>query len=366
VKLVDLVDVPHEWGGFFTQSEGSRSRGDPTSFRLSAINRSLLDDHVRGSSDALARLSRLMTILAKITVTAHVLNKGGQQVFPPGHKSDISHDGFSMSAACALAVVYHALTETDSGGEVSNDALKAGEAAFIRLLVCCPPEVISEMLLFGDGYFVHSVAEEALVHIPTVLTQRSDIPHRLYTETLAKIVAVSYRYSQLKAENRNSSLKAGDLTTVCESLVNRVKERVGGSLDDGILPPFIKIAAISLGAIMAGTLKFVLELLVEAAKRRENINNLIECAISLLGFVPHMPGFAITVLTKAIQAVYAHFHKSKEWLKTTIDDMITESVYWPLIHSHVLPFTKTKIEDASLRSEFKDYFELVIRSAHVQ
>jgi hypothetical protein len=127
----------------------------------------------------------------------------------------------------------------------------------------------------------------------------------------------------------------------------------------------IKFAAISCSIVMAAALKYTIKFIRETDEKDKRNIAVIESFVSLLSLAPHVPGIAVTALRTAVVAVYKHYHASNEGLKVVIDDLIANTIYWPLIDKHNLPLTTVIVDDDILRRVYQDYFELVIRSNHL-
>jgi hypothetical protein len=348
----DAVELPSNQGSWGYLFETGIIHGKTVIHLEDVVHAKLCDDNQNGNG---ALTTAIMTYLSGIVIKVSVTGPGGGFI-GSGKLPDVFYHGYEMSAACALAIAIYKLNTDDD--------------RLIYVLVRSPPEVISDLVRFEDGIFVDkSTAMAAFKFIPSALVDRSDLAKGMYAAACADVLTVFFRH--YAGPKGGGAIDPG-LKVLQAYLSGEILTRISGAQTSGSdsalraqMRQAIKFAAISCSIVMAAALKYTIKFIRETDEKDKRNIAVIESFVSLLSLAPHVPGIAVTALRTAVVAVYKHYHASNEGLKVVIDDLIANTIYWPLIDKHNLPLTTVIVDDDILRRVYQDYFELVIRSNHL-
>jgi len=232
------------------------------------------------------------------------------------------------------------------------------------LLSCSPPLAICQLAEHWAGAFIGGdLVMTALPYIAREIVEGENQPKGLLCDQAGNIVATSF-------QNDDKALKEGKDIFNCEikNLIELSYPKADTKLSSQRKRTLTKTSAIMTGFIVAGAMKRVVELIKIQSNRKQNIQLILNTALSLIGIAGPGIGNAAGVIAVLSDAVFDRLYLNKcVELQAAVQDFITECIYWPLIDDQILPFV-SNISPEHLDSDsiilFKLYFELVMRSNH--
>jgi hypothetical protein len=339
----DCVEIPEKWAGLFRSHE--RTSGNKPAYVYVCLSEAKSETFqlLKGGNNHAITLP-LMAHLSQIKVKIRTFDAQGVELTLRRPCRRVG-DKISAASASALAV-----------------GLRSDDNLFAFLLFDSPGTVMCELTWLGSGaYITPSTARTALMYAADAMVQPkpSDQPRRQLADAAANLVRFCLRQNVVSEDLKRQ------VETLSEDLANDILREYGSS--DAVAKRIATgKAGVACGLIMSGTLKRVLELDRADAVSRERARAVIHALVGLINLAP-LPWVDVLVnpAKTAADIIFDNFFPSAtQGLKHEMDDLVTDTFYWPLtLNGGVAFIPQVTFDDDGVRL-FKVYFELVMRSNH--
>jgi hypothetical protein len=182
------------------------------------------------------------------------------------------------------------------------------------------------------------------------------------TDASANFVAVLCRDMALGGGTTLSEADNG----VCKALTSILQELV--QRDISRTPKGIRKIALNMDLVVAGMLKYVIDLKKQDDDAHRRATIALTAGISAIGFAVPIPYVAAAggVASVVGAAILEYFWGSPfKGLESAIRDSLLTNIYWPLHTGHALKLVGMENLSEDETAAFITFFELALKSAHV-